>query len=126
MGPGHARIDKRDYPSAPAETRRLLRPDDTLDSRSSSRPSQTNSYAGSFFEQVAEQIQERDRQMMRRAVTRYGGYACAILSWCVTPPDACSCSADMLIALVWPLGLSPSTRSMPRSSSRGCATRSSR
>ncbi|KAL0260820.1 putative monocarboxylate transporter mch1 [Diplodia seriata] len=79
MGPGHARIDKRDYPSAPAETRRLLRPADSLDSHSSSRPSQTNSYAGSFFEQVAEQIQERDRLMMRRAVTRFGGYACAVL-----------------------------------------------
>lgn len=89
MGPGHARIDKRDYPSAPAaaETRRLLRPHDTPASRtSSSRPSQSNSYAGSFFEHVAEQIQERDRQMMRRAVSRYGGYACAVLSWYVPPP----------------------------------------
>ncbi|EKG19342.1 Major facilitator superfamily [Macrophomina phaseolina MS6] len=82
MGPGHAHIDKRDFPSAP-ETRRLLRPHDTpapASRTSSSRPSQSNSYAGSFFEQVAEQIQERDRQMMRRAVLRYGGYACAVLS----------------------------------------------
>lgn len=79
MGPGHAHIDKRDYdPSASAETRRLLTHD--------SRPSQTNSYAGSFFDQVAEQIQERDRQMMRRQVLRHGGYACAVLCWCVLPP----------------------------------------
>ncbi|KAK8240707.1 MFS monocarboxylic acid transporter [Phyllosticta capitalensis] len=77
-------IDKLDYPSTGGQ-RRLLHPNDpgrvpAQDRRDddSTRSDQTNAYAGSFFERVAEQIQERDREMMRRAVARYGGFACAV------------------------------------------------
>lgn len=80
-------IDKLDYPSTGGQ-RRLLHPNDpgrvpAQDRRDddSTRSDQTNAYAGSFFERVAEQIQERDREMMRRAVARYGGFACAVFCW---------------------------------------------
>ncbi|KAK8168843.1 MFS monocarboxylic acid transporter [Phyllosticta citrichinensis] len=87
-GRGTNHIDKLDYPSTGGQ-RRLLHPTDLpapgrvpaqdRSDDSTTRSDQSNAYAGSFFERVAEQIQERDREMMRRAVLRYGGFACAVV-----------------------------------------------
>lgn len=69
------RIDKLDYD----QSRRPL----LGDGRAELSPdhSVAPSVAGSFFEQVAGGIQDRDREKMRREVTKYVSFIIAILSW---------------------------------------------
>ena len=72
---GH--IDKLDYVPG---GRPLLHDHSNDDSEPASRESEDRSHAGSFFSEIAEGIQDRDREKMKKQVTRYVSFAWAIVN----------------------------------------------